>query len=222
MKSIFLTASALALCLAGSAQAAIIDKAATGLSDADVTLTFDEFDGATGPVGDLYKDTYGVSFNPDLRFLAEFNSNGSRGYTPRGGHAGTVLANFVFGSPIVYSDPFSILFDTVIADVSFALGSAANANFPTTISALLNGVVVESFATLPDAGAAATDGDDDFYGFSGILFDEVVVDTGFPRGTSFDTLSYTVAAVPLPAGLPLMLVGFGLLAGVRLRHASRL
>lgn len=188
----------------GALQAAPISGAASGLSGADVMIDFSEKGDLQGTDITTQFSDLGVTFSPFLRQLDE------AGYAARGNHSGFALFNFKFDPDLQFADPFSIMFNNAVSAATFALSGSNNNNTATgTLTALLNGTVVESFtATLQQPAP-------NFFGFSGIVFDEITVDATFPRGTSIDNLAFNLAPVPLPAGLPLMLAGLGAFALIR-------
>jgi hypothetical protein len=114
----------------------------------------------------------------------------------------------------------SIRFGTPVTAAALALQSNPGT---TTFTALLNGVIVESFATgttlsfLPDLSHAS-----DFYGFSGILFDELTISNDFESEFGIfqiDNVQYT--AVPEPTALLLLGAGLATLAARRSRRTAR-
>ncbi len=59
-----------------------------------------------------------------------------------------------------------------------------------------------------------------YYGFSGMVFDRIVVNdvTGTIDNEFFGDFAYSIAPIPLPASLPLALLGLGALAALRRRR----
>ena len=176
------------------ASAATIDSETSGLSSPAVNIGFDEISLMSG---ELVIDQYsglGVSFSPALAYLGSFSAGPNI--------SGPSLIN-IGGSPLTIFNPFSIAFENAVSGASFAFVSADS---NTTFEALLNGVVVESFSSMTG------DQIQSYYGFTGIVFDEIRVTVGAPGMGILDDLSFNYAAVPLPASLAFLLAGLGGLA----------
>ncbi|MBK0326953.1 VPLPA-CTERM sorting domain-containing protein [Rhodobacteraceae bacterium F11138] len=197
------------LAFAGATQAATINGAASGLTGADRTLTFSEVSLSTkDSVTDQFA-TYGVTFSPNLVYYG--NVQDYPNFTD------PALGNFALdgSNPPVPSapiDPFVINFTSDVTAASFAMASNPTT---TTFTAFLDGEVVESFSAGTDSGSA-----NNFFGFTGTLFDQIRVDTG-NRYAFIDNLAFAaapVSAVPLPAGLPLLLGALGGFAMLRRRQ----
>jgi hypothetical protein len=203
-------ASFFAALLAGTATrvdaAPIINN--TGLASPDVTITFSEHVFATETVITNQYADLGVEFDAGMYY------NVQPDFFPT--HS---LANFSLegGQPF---HPVSIRFGTPVTAAALALQSNPGT---TTFTALLNGVIVESFATgttlsfLPDLSHAS-----DFYGFSGILFDELTISNDFESEFGIfqiDNVQYT--AVPEPTALLLLGAGLATLAARRSRRTAR-
>ena len=184
---------AFAVGVSGSKAATLVNG--TGLASPAAVV---DFDGAGLTAGAIVTNQFasqGVTFGPNLYF----NSQGPVSFP---GISGDYLANF---NPLV--NPFSLLFAMDQTDVAF--GFATNvAN--TTLTAFLNGVIVESFQTPTTSNNAGTA----FLGFTGILFDEIQISVSSSLALVDNIQLGTVAPVPLPAALPLLLAalaGAGLL-----------
>lgn len=199
----------LAICaaamLAVPASAATISGASSGLVGADFEIGFGEV-ATTGPITTQYSDL-GLSFTPGL---TRFDNNPNR---PN--FTSPYLANF--GG----ANPFSMLFNNAVSDASFAMTS--NGGISTSFTALLNGVVVETFTTAvsqPPVNGNPRD-PNNFYGFTGILFDEINLSVGANGNSSIvalDKVAFNIAPVPLPASLTMLFTGLG---GFALMHRRR-
>lgn len=196
-----------AVMLAMPAAAATISGASSGVADANVEIGFGEVV-TTGAITTQYSDL-GLSFTPGL---TRFNNNPNR---PN--FTSPYLANF--GG----ANPFSLVFTNAVSDASFAMTS--NGGISTTFTALLNGVMVETFTTAvsrpPINGNPRNP--NNFYGFTGLLFDEINVSVGANGNSSIvglDTVAFNIAPVPVPASFPLLLAGFGGLALMRRRKKA--
>lgn len=193
--------------LASPATAATISGASSGLVDADVEIGFGEI-ATSGAITTQYS-TLGISFTPGLTRL---NNNPNR---PN--FTSPYLGNF--GG----ANPFSMIFTNAVTDASFAMTS--NGGIQTTFTALLNGAIVDSFTTAvsrPPINGNPRD-PNNFYGFTGLLFDEVNVSVGANGNSSIvalDTVAFIIAPVPLPASLPMLFAGLGGLALIRRRKLA--
>lgn len=202
-----LTAICAAVMLALPATAATISGASSGLVDADVEIGFGEI-ATTGAITTQYRDL-GLSFTPGLTRL---NNN-----PDRPNFTSPYLGNF--GG----ANPFSMIFTNAVTDASFAMTS--NGGIQTTFSALLNGTIVESFTTAvsrPPINGNPRD-PNNFYGFTGLLFNEVNVSVGANGNSSIvglDTVAFNVAPVPLPASLPMLIAALGGFALIRRRRQA--
>ncbi len=203
-----------ALCVAAMmalpVSAATISGSTTGVAGADVNIGFGEVMIAPGELVTNQFEGLGVVMTPGLR---QFTNN-----PRRGNFSSPYLGNFEFaqGGGITNFDPFSFLFTSVVTDASFAMSN--NQGALTRFTALLDGVIVDSFtANVAMAGSTILN---NFYGFNGIRFNEISVDVlgNSGRTAGIDTLAFNVAAVPLPASLPLLFAGLGGLAMLRRRQ----
>ncbi|MEM7470606.1 MAG: VPLPA-CTERM sorting domain-containing protein [Pseudomonadota bacterium] len=202
-----LAAICTAVFLALPATAATISGSSTGVANADVEIGFGEI-ATTGAITTQYSGL-GLSFTPGLTRLNN-NPNRPNFTTP-------YLGNF--GG----ANPFSMIFTNTVTDASFAMTS--NGGIQTTFTALLKGIIVESFTTAvsrPPVNGNPRD-PNNFYGFTGLLFDEINVSVGESGNSSIvglDTVAFNVAAVPVPASLPLLFAGLGGLALMRCRRPT--
>jgi hypothetical protein len=113
----------------------------------------------------------------------------------------------VNNSPVESPEAFSIKFTTPVTSAAFALATDDDAT--TLFAAFLNGVPVERFS-------AATDfsGTNNYFGFTGILFDEILVEVDTTKYALFDNIQ-TPSQVPEPSTL--LLAAAGLVAAALLR-----
>lgn len=171
----------------------------TGIASPQSTVTFAEHVIAQdAPITTQYSDV-GVTFNGVYSSLVYTFPNV---VIPQA--ANFINAGFTFP---VHVNPFSIHFNTVQTGAAVALISNGGAN---SWEALLNNVVV-------DSGSGFQNNSDltpDFYGFTGISFDEIRITINNTDGlATFDTIQMSNAAVPEPstylAGSLLVLV-FGM------------
>lgn len=180
----------------------------TGISSPAETITFSEVPLASGtPVTSQFA-SLGVTFSPALYydvqplffptdFLANFDENGN------------------------ISNPATIFFANDQTAAAFAVQTNPGTS---TFEALLNGVEVESFtastelSTLPDLTNASN-----FYGFSGIVFNEIMVtsNTSFFQMDNLQ-LSDAATAVPEPGTLALFGIALAGLAVFYRRRPTRL
>lgn len=122
-------------------------------------------------------------------------------------------ANFLGGT---VNAVFGISFASVLLDVAFFL---ATDGYGTTISATLNGAVVETVT----AESYRSDGRD-FFGFSGSALDGITVSVAGDGLAVIDDLQFNVlaaAAVPEPGSLAVLATGVLGAAGVRRRAVLR-
>lgn len=83
-----------------------------------------------------------------------------------------------------------------------------------TFTALLNGSVVESFSASTDTTSA-----DNFFGFTGITFDEIRIDAGGNDVMALDNLQLGTTSVPEPTSMALL--GLASISGIGLRLSQR-
>lgn len=178
-----------------------ISNSASGLASPLTTITFDEHVLATdAPVTNEYSDL-GVTFSPNLYYSAQTGFPNIDGNT---------LTNFTdSGSgPDVFQ--FSLNFLANQTDAAFAMVSNGSS---WDFEALLGGAVVEAFSTLVDTSAL------DFFGFTGISFDEIRITSSANDYMILDNLQIGNNAVPEPTSMALL--GLGLAAlGVARRRAK--
>lgn len=170
-----------------AANATPIDSATSGIENPTQTIDFSEIAGLTQ--GEAITDQYeglGVTFSPNLYFRTQFSGRDNQ-ETP-------ALSTFGDGDLIT---EFSILFDSAVSAASFVL----SVNFGTaTFTALNDGVVVSTFMSANSSNPPL------FYGFEGIIFDEIRIAVGGNGFAIIDNIAFN-SEVPLPAALPLFLAG---------------
>lgn len=196
----FVTYSLALVGLASSAQAAILIND-IGLSSPDTSLTFSEVTlSSSAPVTTQFS-SYGVTFSPTAY------------YDPQPGKLfpTAAIANYGMSSGLL-SPTLSITFDQPQRE--FAIAAMTNNGVTTTFTALLGGTVVEQFSAattfslLPSLSHSH-----DFYGFTGITFDEIRIAPNNDHYIIMDNLQITV---PEPSAL----AGLGVL-GLLLRRRAR-
>jgi hypothetical protein len=193
-----LTATVFLGLLAGTAtelNATPIIASSTGLSNPVYTITFDEHVLAmNSSVTTQYSD-FGVTFSPNLYYSPQ---------TGFGHVQGNDLGNFQsFSSAFI--NPFSISFNNAVTGAAFAFDADGT---PYTFTALLNNVPVESFTTTVGVS------NNDFFGFTGIDFNQISVTTAGAGGGPYnvlDNIQIGPAAVPEPSTFALFgaVIGLG-------------
>ena len=169
--------------LTSSAHAAFFNNS-SGLAAPDQTITFES-----------------VALTPNQSVTTEFLGEGVTFSNTFGNADLSTYPNFSgnrigdFQSGVRKTGLFSATFSSTLSDVAFALVTAPGT---TTFTALLNGNLVES------ARAATTlDNAINFYGFTGIAFNQLTISTAsFDRVFQLDNLQTT--AVPIPPALALL------------------
>jgi hypothetical protein len=195
--------AAAAICLAAPQAQAAFFQNTTGVSGPHSTIMFSEFGLPADTVITTQYSSLGATFTPNLYQNPQFFPGPNIDPTPNS------LSNFSFsgGAEVV---PFSIHFNTVQTSAAFAMIT----NFNTTLfEALLGGSVVDSGTT-----TTSTSNANDFYGFSGVSFDEIRVTVGGDGNMILDNLQLTATAAPEPASLTLLGLGLAGLAGGSLRR----
>ncbi|MBD2480563.1 PEP-CTERM sorting domain-containing protein [Planktothrix sp. FACHB-1365] len=194
MKKLSLATASAALMAMGvgtSAQAASLTNS-TGLTNPTQTINFNEVSLGEGEQVTNQFSSLGVSFT-NLYNITFYN-----GYFPN--IAGNTLANFSnpYGGSI--ENPFSIKFNTNQTAAAFSMISNPGTSI---FTALLNGAVVETFN-------AVTQYSGNFYGFTDILFDEILVNSA--QGTNGAALIDNLQTVAATKSVPEPASTLGLLA----------
>jgi hypothetical protein len=196
-----LAVAALAL-LSQAAYATAISNSTTGFASPIVTITFDEH---VLPVQSAVTSQYadlGVTFSPNLYYSSQIDEFPNI--------TGNNVSNFNFiGDGDVFQ--FSLNFATDQTDVAFAMVS----NGTTWLfEALLNNSVIDAFTTFVEVS------DSDFFGFTGITFDEIRITSLDDDYMIIDNLQLGNAEnVPEPAALALLGMG---MAGFAARRRVKL
>jgi hypothetical protein len=187
--------AATALLAATSANATPIIGGSGVLSPSN-TVTFSEVSVGDGSVVTNQFAPFGVTFG-------SLSASAGLYYQSGGGNPGPGLQNYF---PDTYN-PFSIQFNVPVSAAAFQMVTNGSTDI---ITALLNGSLVEQFTTNTGGGWR-------YYGFTGIVFDEIQVNiagAGPPSccGNHMRLDNVQFEPVPLPAALPLMAAGIGSLA----------
>jgi hypothetical protein len=173
--------------LATPAFGAVINLSPTGLASPVLTIDFSEFSvPETNPITTEFS-SLGVSFSPNLFYRTNDNP----------AWANILGANLRSGEPNVSN--FSLDFEVPLTSAAFA--AIAQPPTPTTFTALLDGVEVESFNT-----NVTIDNRDNFFGFEGIVFDEINVVYTADTRMRIDNLQLG-PAIPEPGTVTISLLG---------------
>jgi hypothetical protein len=171
-----------------------------GLSSPLSILTFDEIVFPRNTAINNQYAVYGVTFTDSMHY----NAQNPVSYP---GISGNYIGNF---TPTV--NPFSIYFTSTQSAAAFGMATPETTS---TITALLNGIVVESFVTPTDF-----DDSDSFYGFTDITFNEIMINV-YNRNPTYgyaliDNIQIGTGnasgpgAPPVPEPSTIMLLGVGM------------
>jgi MYXO-CTERM domain-containing protein len=193
------TPAFLAACMLASASHASFVHNNSGLTAPDQTIDFDSVSLAHNASVTTEFQAQGVSFsnafaNPDSAAYSNMVDNR--------------IGNFM--SNVNQAGLFSIVFSQALTGAAFAMVTAPGGQ--STFQALLNGSLVES------ASAATSTFDPvNFFGFQGIVFDEITISVdSFDRALMIDSLQ-TIATVPEPQTRALVLAALVALGSLRRR-----
>jgi hypothetical protein len=210
MRKTLMAASVLAL-LAGSASAATVSyTGTTGVSGAGSTMTLQQFDSSLGTLTGIAIE-WASTFNGTFRVVEDTQSG-----------TASAVNNFVSGSIFTTSTPAGA--------AGPSLNSMAGVAFSTTVAPTYNQLFAggqldsQSFGSLASFVGLGTVG----YGFFGTASATATVSDGLLSGivghqylvNAEITYTYTTAAVPVPAALPLLAAAFGALGLMRLRRKA--
>lgn len=177
-----------ALTAAESTHAAFINNS-SGIASPVYTVTFSEHNFGTGTIITNQFADVGVVFNPHVYFNPIGNNFPNM--------AGNFVGNFNLSGVI---NPVSIRFTQARVAAAFAMSSNTSTM---TLTALLNGIVVET----AQAQSAVTN-ENNFYGFTDILFDEIRIfqgpTSGGNQGLVIDNIQLGAVPAPPVAGLLLL------------------
>jgi hypothetical protein len=171
------------------------------------------FQNSSGLTGNFVTETFNVSSQGH-------NSQAANQFSGITFSTGNIVGDFSGWYPHFEGDSIynlnnnafaEIQFSAVMSDVGFAFAS----NVETTqFSAFLGSTLVASFS-------APTGYSGDFYGFTGIAFDSIRIDSGGLNNANYflDNLqSIAVTPVPEPETYAMMLAGLGLLGAITRRR----
>ena len=188
----------------GVAAAAPISGSPTGLASPELTITFDEHILTPGDVLTNQYADLGLTFTPNLFYSCQ------EGFDNITGNTATSFGCFGSGGDRVFS--FSLKFSVDQTAAAFAMVSNDSV---WTFEALDDGVVVESF----NANAFFdTNGPNNFFGFTGIMFDEIRITS--PDEDSMILDNVQLSSVPEPGALALLGIAFAGFAASRRRRAT--
>jgi hypothetical protein len=199
----------LSIVSAGVANATFFNNT-TGIASPAFTLDFSEHTFADNTLISNQFSDYGVTFGVDLYYQNTFSPSIPNSIAP-------TLTNFIPANGSGLANPFSVSFSVPVTAAAFVLGTNPNT---TLFTALLNGVVVDS-----GSAPSSLNNPMDFYGFSGIVFDQIIISVGGDAFAVFDTLQVDTllpptGGIPEPSTWALILVGIGVAGAMRFRSRT--
>ncbi len=199
-----------------SASSAPIQSSTTGLSSPAATIDFSEVSLSANTSVTTQFQSLGITFDSgDVFYDPSLVSSSFPGNL-----VGNRIGNFT-NSTSVFTVPFSILFVNQQPEAAFSFHSLTSGT--TTFRALLGSTEVESF-TATTSGT----GFDDFFGFTGITFDEIEI-VGPSSGTAALALVDNIqlgstgsgASIPEPSSLALLGIAGASMLGFQRRRFRR-
>ncbi len=180
------------------ASAALFYESTTGLSSPAQTITFGELTPAPAD---------GTALTTQLAGLGVTFDNNSVYYNPQPNalypnFSYPYAGNYVMGDRGIIigpAVPFSIHFTTPVSSAALVLATADGVT--TTLEALLGGSVVYS-GSVPTHYTTAND----WYGFTGITFDQILINSGSGVAVAFDNIEFS----PVPEASTWLAGGFAL------------
>jgi len=193
----------LILIIAGPAHATFFNNS-TGLASPTQTVDFSEHTFADDtPITTQFSDV-GLTFAPNLYYENTFAPGVPNSTAPD-------LTNFIPSNGSGLTNPFSIFFSSPVTSAALVLGTNPNT---TMFTAFLGGVMVDSGSAPSSLGNP-----NDFYGFTGVTFDQITVSVGGDGFAVLDTVQ--TVPVPEPSQWILFVAGAGILvAFVRGRRVT--
>lgn len=190
---------------AASSQATLLNNS-TGLATPGQIITFNEVSIAPNTLVDNAYSSYGVNFT---NLFADNDSVYNSGIIPN--ISGTYLKNYTFDG---INTTVTISFTTPVSDVAFVIVTDALQQYPLFIQSFLNETSVESASASTDLYNPVN-----YYGFTGSLFDEIVITQ--LGGALIDNLQFTSSSAPVPEPSTFLLFGAGLAGTFLLRRRSK-
>jgi hypothetical protein len=194
-----LAVTMVALTIAGAAQASSFNNS-TGLTGTFTTETFGSGTPENTAAGSLFA---GLTFGPNMYTTDSYSGTFSN-------ISGTSIANFYPCCTAVTEFSFS----TIVSAAAFTFVTNEGTS---TFIAKLNGTAVDSFT-----GPTSTSGSTNFYGFTGISFNSIEIQSGGVNNAYLIDNVQSVTAVPEPETYALMLAGLGLIGTIARRRKQAL